>query len=477
MGDLGTDPGIHPGTVPIIEIHNENFHEMWPSLLLALKSASFVAIDTELSGLGNRAKLNAKCIDDRYAVICELARSHSIISLGLSCFKLQGTTLSTSQTDTDDCVSPGDTVTVGPGKNRQFKYLVQSFNIPLLCSESYVVDPSALKFLVGHKFDFNTQYSRGLPYRRGNDVAEDRKPQTQNIRRLFCELMVSDVPVIFHNALIDLVFLYQCFYCDLPPSLASFLADLSEACPGGIYDTKYISEFKARWSASYLEYVFRKSERDNTFSAFRESSHIQLTFPRYQGVTESVTYQQSSPADSVDTDHQKVTEPCKAFGAHGWCSAGKACLKSHDIDVILDSEEKAMEKKRHRRSKHKRKGTPTEDGDMVMDTMSNSCDNDSNQDTDMTCCDSVKSTCRTGSHSAGHDAFMTGFTFAYCICKYAKCRSQSETVSFSDIDCSDMVNKVCLTGKDIPLQVVRSNFAKTSKNHKEKLEWLKLAMA
>lgn len=136
-----------------------------------------------------------------------------------------------------------------------------------------------------------------------------------------------------------------------------------------------------------------------------------------------------------------------------------------------------MEKKRHRRSKHKRKGTPTEDGDMVMDTMSNSCDNDSNQDTDMTCCDSVKSTCRTGSHSAGHDAFMTGFTFAYCICKYAKCRSQSETVSFSDIDCSDMVNKVCLTGKDIPLQVVRSNFAKTSKNHKEKLEWLKLAMA
>jgi len=92
------------------------------------------------------------------------------------------------------------------------------------------------------------------------------------------------------------------------------------------------------------------------------------------------------------------------------------------------------------------------------------------------CHDSVKSTCH-GSHSAGHDAFMTGFTFAYYVSKYTKCRSQSDTISFCDLDCSDIVNRVCLTGKNIPLQIVKSNFAKTSKNHREKLEWLKLAMA
>ena len=134
-----------------------------------------------------------------------------------------------------------------------------------------------------------------------------------------------------------------------------------------------------------------------------------------------------------------------------------------------------MEKKRRRRTKHKRKRTSADDGDMSMDTTSNSCDNDSSEETDM-CHDSVKSTCH-GSHSAGHDAFMTGFTFAYYVSKYTKCRSQSDTVSFCDLDCSDIVNRVCLTGKNIPLQIVKSNFAKTSKNHREKLEWLKLAMA
>jgi len=109
-----------------------------------------------------------RSIDDRYATVCELARSHSIISLGLSCFKLQGTA-KLQGVDTEDCIPP-NTTTLPAGTNTQFRYLVQSFNIPLLCSESYVVDPAALTFLIGHNFDFNVQYSRGLPYHRGNDV-------------------------------------------------------------------------------------------------------------------------------------------------------------------------------------------------------------------------------------------------------------------------------------------------------------------
>lgn len=54
------------------------------------------------------------------------------------------------------------------------------------------------------------------------------------------------------------------FYADLPPKLSTFLADLSDMFPGGLFDTKYISDYMTRERSSFLAYLFRKYDREDT---------------------------------------------------------------------------------------------------------------------------------------------------------------------------------------------------------------------
>lgn len=88
--------------------------------------------------------------------------------------------------------------------------------------------------------------------------ANDSQDGAPSLRKLLMQLVLQRKPVVFHNGLLDLAFLYHSFYLHLPGSLQTFLADLSDVFCGGVYDTKYIAESKAALPASYLEYVFRR---------------------------------------------------------------------------------------------------------------------------------------------------------------------------------------------------------------------------
>ncbi|XP_078657928.1 target of EGR1 protein 1-like [Branchiostoma floridae x Branchiostoma belcheri] len=449
--------------VPVVDVTKDNFKELWPTILVALKTATFVAVDLELSGLGNRRKLNTPSVDDRYKFLAGVARSRAVLSIGLSCFKL------------NNIAEDGPLV---------LPFTTQTFNLTLLCSEEYVVEPISLKFLVDHGFDFNMQYSQGAPYHRG---ADQKGEEPQSVRQLFSELVCSKVPLILHNGLVDLVFLYQSFYTELPPTLGSFLADLSEMFPAGIFDTKYITDFHIRMPASYLVYVFRRSQRENAVQESKRQAHVTLTFPPYPPHMACVEYRDCCLPDTLlsTTQGTTVTPYCEQYAAHGTCPKGVNCPRSHDPDIIIDQEDWVKaNKKRRRDRKKKKKGNKEGEQDITehpvsMETDDQSvedsvnCDSQTHTDQSDGRTDNVVAKTPVGCHRAGFDAFMTGFAMATMVCKLGKLCGEAELFS-ARFQLEEFANRVYLSGKDFPLQITRSAFAKPSNNHKAKLERLQI---
>ncbi|XP_069088931.1 target of EGR1 protein 1 isoform X2 [Pleurodeles waltl] len=537
--------------VPVVDVQNDNFKELWPSMLLAIKTSTFIALDTELSGLGSRKSLMNQCIEERYKSICLAARTRSILSLGLACFK--------------ELPDKGDNV-----------YLSQIYNLTLLCMEDYTIEPQSVQFLVQHGFDFNKQYSQGITYHKGNDKGNEW--QGQSVRTLFLEILKAKKPLILHNGLIDLAFLYQCFYAHLPENLGSFTADLSEMFPAGIYDTKYASEFETRFVASYLEYAYKKCKRENFKRISTNNEHLKIEFCTYpDSMSSTIDYRYCSFVEAMeDSNGAQPTSVCETFSAYGWCANGMACPQSHNIDLIIDEDEKLKggkrRKRRHRKRRNKAEMSAVPEGleeeqettehesleveetdellnlvgeiplkkpcrgldledkeakelspacesqletkmeeelkapdqqepfsnpptlkesdvDLSMQRneisvqekphlMNKSMSTDTNQDiinVKRTQCSKCKCYLgpteaperpEGGTHRAGFDAFMTGYIMAYVWMVKKGSNGDSKDAPWLP-DCH---NKVYLSGKSVPLQIVKSMFSKSSKAHNLKMK-------
>ncbi|XP_067144183.1 target of EGR1 protein 1-like isoform X1 [Centruroides vittatus] len=405
--------------VPVVNVNVKNVNFLYPSIVLAIKNSTFISIDLELSGIGNRREINCSSIEDRYKALSEVAKTRAIISFGISCFKLQS-----NCPNSKNCLG--------------IRFLVQTYNVVVLCNENYIVEPNSLQFLIQHGFDFNYQYEFGLPYHRGNDKDES-SIDTPSLRNLLNEIVIAKHPIILHNGLVDIIFLYQNLYCELPSSFPSFLADLSELFSSGIYDTKYISEFQARLPASYLQYIFRKKQRENANKMKNEKHYIAIEF---------VSYKDLSDIEHLRCHLREVPEKknsvtvCKNYANHGWCSKGKDCTDSHNVDDVLDKQGCGLPSKKRKIEDIK---------EQEISTSKISVDN---------------SLSHTG-HRAGFDAFMTGFVFASFLEAHCKLKSPSGLTAMLESGFDKTVNKIYLIGKNVPLIVTKGNFAKSSSEHKK----------
>ncbi|KAK5964982.1 hypothetical protein GCK32_018542, partial [Trichostrongylus colubriformis] len=88
--EVGTSSAARLDQIQVIEVCRTNLDAIWPYLLVSLKQADFIAVDLELSGLGSRQASCAKNVGDRYAALCEAAKTRGILSFGLAFFKKTG---------------------------------------------------------------------------------------------------------------------------------------------------------------------------------------------------------------------------------------------------------------------------------------------------------------------------------------------------------------------------------------------------
>lgn len=131
---------------------------------------------------------------------------------------------------------------------------------------------------------------------------------------------------------------------------------------------------------------------------------------------------------------------------------------SHDVDAVLDLEEAKQEKKRAK--KRRRRNGPEKDAvDESMEV----------QEPIRPSNGSVAKSLPlyTGAHRSGYDAFMTGFSFLYLAMKLNQWPPKEER---TDFEIAMFKNKIALSGKDYPLFIQRSAFAKMSQNVQEYLK-------
>ncbi|XP_039253823.2 target of EGR1 protein 1-like [Styela clava] len=451
----------------IVEVDARNFEIVWPNLQNDMRNATFMSLDTEMSGLGSNSHIFQSNADDRYKALRLAAETRSLISIGISCFKYIGN----NEMNETDCTETSNMIS----------YHANVYNILLLCDDSFTIDPSAVSFLVKHGFNFNLQFSKGLKYKKGdfNPKKSRSDDSHSSARKIFNEIIRVRKPIVFHNGFADLVFLYQCFYASCPKKLSVFLADVSEMFPSGIYDTKVIVHLLEKFNSSFLEYVCKSYQTLNHRRSAKSKPHILLTL----GENNSSIEEFIGLVPSIESE-AKDFKVCLNFAKYGWCKNNEKCNLSHNISDIIAQEligkrKKSKKRKQSNESSDADDSTPC-NGQSDTKTMKMNVEEQTLNLEDKTV--DEKHTQGTVCHRAGLDSLLTGYSFAVFTAIHStneQKHNESESLTPSTFSSilphlcdsfkSSIKNKVYLNGKNNTLWITKSHFSKTSQSHEDNI--------
>lgn len=284
--------------------------------LSKLPPTGFVAVDAEFSGIGHDADLSSENLGARYAAIRRIADTRAIFSVGLSLF-----------------------TPVAPDENFEGPkqcYEVATYDWLMSCQDDFTTNANAGEFLVSHNFDFNRMFKKGIPYTRAStekppdlDGADVEKSSSlwrwdKLPRGLLWRIGRQGVPIVLHNGFFDLAFLYAAFQGPLPPTLHGFIGALLDCVPAGYWDNKMLASVAAE-PRSYLGYLFAGAVMKEKISVINTSG---------------------LPADAL-TDPPDENSPdfakdilCELYAFRGFCPRGISCPFKHDPFAALEREKK-----------------------------------------------------------------------------------------------------------------------------------------
>lgn len=340
-------------------------------------------------------------VEIRYKHLAEIVKERSIISIGLSLFEFEEPE---QQAIEQQNVKRRKKLEDGELENEVWKFKVNNFNIFCECEGDYVKEEQALEFLKKHGFDFDVHSSQAIRYSKGNDESPINEDEI-SLRNLFIKMLAMKRPIILHNGLLDLIYFYHHLYCELPEKVETFICDVNELFKGGIYDTKFICELNTDLKISFLEYLFYYTQRMNILKIAYDDDHIVMCFNQLVeqiDLIENKFYDYGNLKTQILKAKPDGLELCSSYRNFGWCKERDDCSKSHNIDFILDAKfDNSKTKNRYTKDLKKMKEL-------------NESTTNGNQDDD----DIIRFSEKGGVHSAGFDAFMTSFCFAYFVLEY-----------------------------------------------------------